>query len=147
MEINGLKLPHLFVEAIREGMLRRDIGSWELRDDVDAYGNPLESDLKGVYEDVETIARETEELPEYYAPDGFYGEPSEWENTPGYIPDIVDFSKIVCFGISGDGAPFCFDFRDDESNPSIIWWDDAYWRRVAPDFASFLKLFDLGRAA
>jgi hypothetical protein len=29
MEINGLKLPPLFVEAIREGVLRRGIGSWE----------------------------------------------------------------------------------------------------------------------
>ena len=147
MEINGLKMPHLFVEAIREGILRRDIGSWELRDNVDAYGNPLESELGEVYEDIETIVRETQELPKYYAPDGFYGEPSEEANEPGYIPDIVDFSKIVCFGTSADGAPFCFDFRDDESNPSIIWWDDVYWRRVAPDFASFLKLFDLGGAA
>jgi hypothetical protein len=147
MELNGLKLPHLFVEAIREGILRRDVGSWELRDDFDAYDNPLESELGEVYEAIETIARETEALPRDFTPDGYYGEPSEWEDAPGYIPDIVDFSKIVCFGISGDGAPFCFDFRGDEHNPSIVWWADAYWRRVAPDFASFLKLFDLGKAA
>lgn len=87
------------------------------------------------------------ELPKHFAPDGFYGEPSVEADAPGYIPDIVDFSKIVCFGISGDGAPFCFDFRDNESNPSVIWWDDVYWRRVAPDFASFLELFDISRAA
>lgn len=147
MEINGLKLPHLFVAAIREGILRRDVGSWELRDNVDAYGNPLESELGEVYADIETIIRETQELPKYYAPDGFYGEPNEEANELGYIPDILDFSKIVCFGISADGAPFCFDFRDDEDNPTIIWWDDAYWRRIAPDFASFLELFDLGRDA
>ena len=147
MTINGLKLPRLFVEAIRERVLRRGIGSWELREEVDAYGNPLESELGEVYEDFETIARETKELPKYFAPDGFYSEPSEWENAPGYIPDIVDFSKIVCFGLSGDGAPFCFDFRDDKDNPSIIWWADSNWRRVAPDFASFVRLFDLGLAA
>ena len=80
-------------------------------------------------------------------PDGYYGEPSEWQNEPRFIPDIVDFSKIVCFGMSADGAPFCFDFRDNLEQPSVIWWADAYWRRVAPDFDSFVALLDLDKDA
>ncbi len=62
---------------------------------------------------------------------------------PGAIPDIVDFRGVVCFGMSGDGAPFCFDSRERGTEPRVIWWDDVYWRVVAPDFASFLPLFDL----
>ncbi|MBL8019919.1 MAG: SMI1/KNR4 family protein [Leptospirales bacterium] len=57
------------------------------------------------------------------------------------IPDIVDFTHIVCFGTSGDGAPFCLDYRQDSSKPSVLWWDDIYWRRIAPDVDSFLELF------
>ena len=49
----------------------------------------------------------------------------------------------MCFGMSGDGAPFCFDSRERGTEPRVIWWDDVYWRVVAPDFASFLSLLDL----
>lgn len=147
MEINGLKLPSSFVETVRKGTLRRQIGTWWLREEVDAYGNHLESDLCEIYETEDALIRETGDLPKHFASDGYYGEPSEWQAEPGFIPDIVDFSKIVCFGMSGDGAPFCFDYRDNPEKPSIIWWADAYWRRVAPDFDSFIALLDLDKDA
>ncbi len=142
MEVNGLNLPLAFTEAIRKGVFHKRVHYWFLRKDVDAYGNPLESGLGDVFTEEEAIIRETNELPKHFASDGYYGAPSEWQNAPGYIPDIVDFSKIICFGFSGDGAPFCFDYRDDINNPSVIWWADAYWRRIAPDYSRFIALFD-----
>ena len=146
MEINGLKLPSSFVEILRERTLRRQIGTWWLREEVDAYGNKLESDLSEVYETEDALIRETGDLPKHFAPE-YFAESSEWQNEPGFIPDIIDFSKIVCFGMSGDGAPFCFDYRDNLEKPSIIWWADAYWRRVAPDFDSFVALLSLNEDA
>ena len=146
MEINGLKLPNSFVEVIHNHTLRREIGAWWLRE-VDAYGNHLDSDLGEIYETEDSIIQETKLLSKHFASDGYYGEPSEWQNEPGFIPDIVDFSKIVCFGMSGDGAPFCFDYRVNLEKPSVIWWADAYWRRVAPDFDLFVALLDLDRNA
>lgn len=143
MIINNLKLPISFVETLQKETLRRNIGCWDLREEVDAYGNHLESDLGELYETEDALIRETNLLPKGFEPNSYYGEPSESQDEPGFIPDIVDFSKIICFGISGDGAPFCFDYRDNLNEPSIIWWDDVYWRRIAPDFDSFLVLFDL----
>ncbi len=147
MEINGLKLPSLFVEILRKGTLQREIGSCNLRKEIDAYSNKLESDLGEIYKTEDALIRETNLLPKDFALDGCYGEPSEWRNEPGFIPDIIDFSKIICFGMSGDGAPFCFDYRDNIEKPTVIWWDDAYWRLVAPSFDSFLELFDLDKDA
>jgi hypothetical protein len=48
--------------------------------------------------------------------------------------------------MSGDCAPFRFDFREDEYNPSVIWWNDAWWLRIVPDYESFLELFDFIKA-
>ena len=98
-----------------------------------------------VYENEETILKETIELPKGFELNGYYGEPTdlnEAKDSPGFIADIVDFSQIVCFGIAGDGAPFCFDYREDLNNPSVIWWDDVYWRQIAPNYESFKTLFD-----
>jgi hypothetical protein len=117
-----------------------------LREEVDSYGNHLESDLSEIYETEDALIRETNDLPKHFAPE-YFVEPSEWQNEPGLIADIIDFSKIVCFGMSGDGAPFCFDYRDNLERPSVIWWADAYWRRVAPDFDSFIELLDLDEDA
>ena len=143
MEINELKLPALFVRNAHEGKFHREFGSWELKKKVDAFGNYLETEIGQVFIDIDSIIRETKDLPEHFAPDGFYGEPVEdGEKEPGFIPDIIDFSKIVCFAISGDGSCFCFDFREDKNNPSIIWWDDVYWRQIATNYETFIILFN-----
>jgi hypothetical protein len=145
MEINGLKLPAMFVQDIHEGKFQRVLGSWQLKENVNAFGNHLETEIGDVYEDPKSIIQETNLLPKHF-PSEFFVEPSEWQNQPGFIPDILDFSKIVCFGMSGDGAPFCFDFREDENNPSVIWWDDAWWVCIAPNYESFIELFDFSKA-
>lgn len=144
MEINGLKLPATFVRDIQEGKFQRVIGCWELKENVDAFGNHLETDIGDVYEDTKSIIRQTNDVGEDFTSYKLY-EPNEWDNKPGYIPYISDFSKVVCFGTSGDGADFCFDYRKDINNPSVIWWDDVYWRRIAPDYDSFIDLFDFSK--
>ena len=58
------------------------------------------------------------------------------------IPYIADFSQVVCFGFGSEGDPYCFDYREDRDQPSIIYWADAYWRRVAPDFETLLTLIE-----
>jgi hypothetical protein len=143
MVVNSLKLPASFVQALQEGKLRRKQGIRPLKQDLDAYGFELETELHIVFEDAEAIGEATKSLPRDFQPDGDYGGPGEWESSPGFVPDILDFAPIVCFGMSADGAPFCFDFRQDVHNPSIIWWEDAYWRRIAPNFEAFLDLFDV----
>jgi hypothetical protein len=143
VEINGLKLPASFLSAIHQDIFRREFGSWPLKQGMDAYGHPLETELAEVYVNREKILVATTELSEYWKPDGCYGAPGESADQPGFIPDIIDFSQIVSFGMSADGAPFCFDFRDDAERPSVIWWADVYWTRIAPDFEAFVELFDL----
>lgn len=146
MTVNGHRLPAAFVEAMASGSLRREVGAWRLRSDRDAYGRPLETELGEVYDTREAIERETARLPNGFEPNEDYGESRAETAGPGAIPDIVDFRGLLCFGVAGDGSPFCFDYRDAAGEPRVIWWDDVYWRIIAPDFDGFLSLFDLSDA-
>jgi hypothetical protein len=145
MTVNGHRLPTSFLQSLASNILTRNAGSWPLRSDRDAFGRPLETELAVVYSTPEEIERATADLLISFEPNGVYGESLPEMAGPGAIPDIVDFGGIVCFGEAGDGSPFCFDFRAGEPEPQVIWWDDVYWRVVAPNFASFLSLFDLTR--
>src|SRR6476660_7811009 len=122
MEINALTLPDGFVRDIRDGKFRKEIGDWDLKEDFDAFGNSLETEIGDVCESSESLLSETEVLWKYFVDEDPDGVPNEWENEPGYIPYIKDYSKIVWFASGGDGSPFCFDFRDALKNPSVIWW-------------------------
>jgi hypothetical protein len=145
MDINGLTLPNDFVADVAAGRFNRAKGSWPIREECDAYGNHLETELADVYDTSESIAHHTSELSIGFQPDGFYVRQEEEDNVnPGFIPDIFDFTQIVCFGTSSDAAPFCFDFRDDLTSPSVVWWDDCYWRCIAPNYKEFVDLFDMG---
>jgi hypothetical protein len=137
------ELPSLFAQWANEGRFERERGSWRLTRDVDAFGQPLETEIGEVYVDLDSIQQANESLPTGFKADGYYGEPDEKRaQQPGYIPDILRFESVICFAASGDGAPFCFDYRDQAKEPAVLWWDDWYWRRVAPDFESFVQLFD-----
>ena len=125
---------------------RRERGSWPPRSHRDAFGNPWEASLGDVYETIGDIERESDQLPRHFPPE--IGDiPELSSDAPGFIPYITDFGRILTFAISGDGAPYCFDYRANADLPSIIWWDDAYWRCVAPDFVTFLDLFDLNQSS
>lgn len=143
MQINGHSLPESFVAAVKSRGLCRKVGSWALKDSVDSFGNKFEAELGRVFSSEEEISLETAKLNKFFQSDGCYGEESEYSEEPGFIRDITDFSDIVAFAISGDGAPFCFDYRNDMNQPEIIWWDDVYWRKVSDDYDEFIALFEI----
>jgi hypothetical protein len=146
MEINGLKLPSAFVQDLQRGHLHRQRGSWELKKNESAYDEPLETELSHVFESLSRIQKETDELPEGYTSlsvEDVAGYTDACGIQVGEISYIWDFSHIVCFAVAGDGAPFCFDYREDPQEPRVIWWADAYWQRVAPNYTSFIQLFDI----
>lgn len=146
IEINGLKLPTNFVEDLQNGRLHVSVGSHQLRKEKNAWDEPLETELGWVFEDVNQIQKETDKLPEGYT---FLSVEEVEDYTklfgvqPGEIAYFWDFSKVVCFAMAGDGAPFCFDFRDNEEEPSVIWWADDHWQRIAPNYETFMGLFEI----
>jgi hypothetical protein len=108
---------------------------------VDAYGNPWYADLE-IYPTPAVIERQNRLIEENMRMDPNTPRPGGPGHCPGFIPYIDDYSQIVCFGASGSGEPYCFDFRDNPDKPSIIKWDDVYWTRIAPDFESLLTLLE-----
>jgi hypothetical protein len=146
MIVNGHQLPASLVRVLDSGWLRREVGSWPLKQNRDSFGNRLETELGEVFELVARISQETAALPAEFPPDQI---PDTWPREvtgPGAIPDIRDFSLVVCFAVAGGGEPFCLDYREAPDRPAVIWWDDCYWRKVSPDFDAFLDLFDLSAA-
>lgn len=146
MKINSLTLPSAFVQDLQSGRFVRERGSWQLRQDENAYGEPLNTSLGQVFADADCIQKETDELAQGYT-NLSAEEVEEYTEMfgvmPGEVPYFWDFSRVVCFAIAGDGAPFCFDFREDEQEPVVIWWADSYWQRVAPNCEAFIRLFDI----
>lgn len=126
MKIRNLNLPKEMITAIQTGLLRRDVGSWQLKTDCDSYGYLLETELGEFYESEQPIINATKQLSSDFVIDGVYGVYGDGSlpDYPGAIQDITDFRYIICFGSSGDGAPFCLDYRSSIEDPSVIWWDD-----------------------
>lgn len=146
MEINGLKLPDTFAQDVRSGRLRREQGSWELRKDESAYGEPLQTELGRVFDHLDLIQKETDELPKgftFLSTEDAEGYTKLYGIATGEVPYFWNFTKIVCFAVAGDGAAFCFDFRENEQQPTVIWWNDSYWQRIAPNYEAFIQLFDI----
>lgn len=143
MVVNGLTLPTSFVEFIGNPNVP---DRWVLKEQVDAYGNEFQSELR-LLRDVKTMEAGAEALPELFeaqvraTPDELQQMDADGANQPGFVPYLVDFSQVVWFGDGHEDSPFCFDFRDSPREPSIIYWDDVYWRRVAPDFEAFMDLY------
>ena len=141
MQINGMDLP---VEYIAFAARYRDAAGFcnlRLKEELDSFGRVLQTELAHIYTDAVELTARTAQLGAYFVCDGCYGEPGSGSAGPGAMPDIVDFTGIICFGMAGDGSPFCFDFRGARSAPSVIVWDDDYWRTIANSFEDFLLLF------
>lgn len=143
MIVNDLTIPDSFAAALASKQLKRAKGSWQLRKEQDCYGHLLETEIGQVHDTVKKIEAATESLAVQFQPNEYYGKSTEALAGPGFIPDILDFSQLLCFGIAGGGEPFCFDYREDAFEPSVIWWDDVYWRKIAPDFDRFIFLFKI----
>jgi hypothetical protein len=137
MTVSGLQLPASFVRFFGEHRYT----NWDLKGKADAYGNPLQADFMP-HSTIERMEQKTAKLSQYFGPAHPPVAPCYQE--PGFLFDITDFSKIACFGRTVGGAPFCFDFRENPDEPSVIFHDDLYarWRRIAPDFDSFIGLFE-----
>lgn len=141
MQMNGLDLP---VEYVAFAARYRDAEGFcnlRLKEELDSFGGVLQTELAQIYTDVVELTAQTAKLGACFVGDGCYGEPGSGSAGPGAIPDIVDFTEIICFGMAGDGSQFCFDFRGARSAPSVIVWDDDYWRKISNSFEDFLLLF------
>jgi hypothetical protein len=161
MTINGLKLPDDFVALIdrpkplihwdpKEGNL-----AWTYKGgEGNRYWVPNSDsesddwlDSLQLFESLSEVEEETNNLPvtfhvAEYTPEEIEEGNARYAHLPGFLPFITDFSKIVYFGNTASREAFCFDYRENAGEPSIIHWDDAYWRRFAPDFSSFMSLFE-----
>ena len=137
-----MRVPDAFLHAVSTGLVADGTVLYP-PGAVDAYGHPLVLGLAQLYREPRAIVQATLRVAVGFEADAWYG-----ERTPpvaGAIPDVVDFSRILCFGSSLEGEPFCFDYREQASDPSVICWDgDALsWRRIAPDVQAFLNIFGL----
>jgi hypothetical protein len=67
MEVNGLKLPASLVRLIRDGKAPgQNLVEWRLKKKRDAYGRPWDGRIFRFYEDEQTMAQRTAELPEFF---------------------------------------------------------------------------------
>jgi hypothetical protein len=161
MTVNGLKLPDAFVALIEQPELpirwlaKGDPEAWIYKGgegglywipkgdaDCDASLPDLE-----LFKSLAEVELHTKRLPitmhvaDYLPEEIAKGDALE-AHLPGFLPFITDFSKIVHFGDSDTGAPYCFDYRENADEPGILHWNDAYWRRFAPHFDFFMSLFE-----
>lgn len=145
MVVNGFELPETFVqllEAIRRGEAPRE---WELKEDVDAYGQPWDLTdrwipLQILYYPKE-IQAERNRMLSGFLHEGRFSHLPRYAQQPGYLADFTGVANFVPFGQSSEGlTTYAFDFGTDPKEPSVVYWDQ-YWRRVAPNFQAFKELF------
>jgi SMI1/KNR4 family protein SUKH-1 len=159
--VNGLKLPAAFVALIDrpqpivwwipKGGRKRWIYKggedglyWIPTSDTDS-DDGLESLL--LLWSLTEVEEKTNRLPvafhiAEYTPEEIAKMDARSAHKPGFLPFITDFSQIVRFGSMGEDEDCCFDYRENGDEPSIIRWNEAYWRREAPNFDAFISLFD-----
>ena len=66
---------------------------------------------------------------------------------PNLSQTPTDYSQLVCFGQNGEGDSFYYlDYRGSHEEPSVILQEEGAWRRVAPSFEEFIRLFEPARA-
>jgi SMI1/KNR4 family protein SUKH-1 len=144
MEVYGFQLPAAFVQLQRDIRERNLDSIWVQKNRVDAFGRPWEVSDITFADAIEEIKEDIDFLRQCFRQGGFH-QIEQARNAPGFVADFTDVSKLVWFGRMATGDPYCFDFGNDPEKPSIIFWETApgfcYWRRVAPDFESFIALF------
>ena len=141
MKVKDQVLPEAYVAFASKHQVSGGFCNLRLKSDQDSFGNSLETELAQIYVSESELVAKSEKLKEEFVCDGYYGEPGDVNEGPGAIAGITDFSQIVCFGMAGDGSPFCFDFRKHHNEPPVIWWDDDHWRKISNSFEDFIDLF------
>ena len=57
---------------------------------------------------------------------------------------VAKCEGILCFGDFGVDSQLCLDYGQSPDDPPIIWLDNAgVWQKLAPNFESFLALFEI----
>lgn len=146
MVVNGLTLPASFEQFISRP--NASYTDWLPKENRDAYGNDWRTFPMEVFTDPANMDGWSAALP------GDLRVASETEeqvaernaaaaDRPGFIPWITDFSRIIQFAKNSTGEAYCFDFRDDPQRPSVIYLNEWYWWRVAPDFDTFESILEL----
>lgn len=141
MQMNGMDLPIEYVAFTARYRNAAGFCNLRLKEELDSFGNVLQTELAHIYMDEVELTAQTAQLEAFFTGDGCYGEPGSGSAGPGAIADIVDFTEVICFGMAGDGSQFCLDYRGARSAPSVILWDDDYWRKISNSFEDFLLLF------
>jgi hypothetical protein len=143
MEVNGFRLPADYAQLCEASQRGEAPDEWVLRDNLDAYGHPWENAGLVLYEDPELMAVETRALERMFREeDRFQHDEEMCRNEPGFIEDFTGIDHYLRIGVSNVGEVYCLDFGADPKEPSVVYWDgEGYWRRVAPDFRSFIALF------
>jgi hypothetical protein len=136
MTVNNLPLPDTLVRFLNEGQIQ-----WMQKGKIDVYGKEFDLRDLELFPDLETIEVETAELHKRFKP-GYEKEAGGLPDSLGFIPYILDFSKIVAFAPVPTGDIFCLDYRGNLQQPSVVFWHDVFWRGVAPSFDSFIDLFE-----
>jgi hypothetical protein len=140
MTVNGFELPEAFVKLVEATQRDEAPSAWELKEDVDTSGEPWENAGLELYTDPERIAEDTRRLHRLFRRGQWLEQDEEACYEPGFIEDFTGVSHFVRFGSNAVGGVFCFDFGGDPKEPSVVTWD-TYWRRVAPNFETFIELF------
>jgi hypothetical protein len=142
MTVNGFELPAAFVQLSKATERGEAPDRWGLKENVDAYGQPWENYGVEILTDPKEIADDTCWLERKYREDHGFRNSIEARGAPGFINDFTGVSHFVRFATSPTGEFYCFDFGGDPREPSVVYWDTGgYWRRLAPNFSSFLALF------
>jgi hypothetical protein len=164
MTVNGLRLPDAFValidrpEPLTDWVLKGGDQAWIYKGGEgglywipsgDAFdsADPLWCLSTYRFKSLAEIEEATGKLPvTFHVAEYTAEEIAEWDaeyaHLPGFLPFISDFSRIVYFCDNGMAEALCFDYRQNPDEPSVIHWDEAYWRRFAPNFDYFISLFE-----
>lgn len=116
-----------------------------LKNGVDQFGLPLETELNILYRTQAEILAASASLADDFAPDEDAPDDEGAENAENarLVRSPIDFEQLLNFGLDGAGSHFCMDFSQG-GPPRIIFWDDALlaWRVIAQDVQGFFDLFD-----
>jgi hypothetical protein len=132
MEINGNKIPEIY---LNHRMTKNEL------DIIFKKSTGLSLDVAWFYTSEHDLQEATDQLKKHFPFDDALEDLSS-KNGYEYLEYINDFTKIVSFAYSGDGAVYCFDFRSFLDKPSVIWWDDIAWLKLADTVEGFFEMLE-----
>ena len=142
--INGLPLPPLFLECIRDGRWRHP-GDKQLQRIIPFFHGPVDflSDLESMRQESSGKLADIPQMAEF-----FYESRGSASDTPVLLPwlDADQAVFIAANRISGDDIGIAPPPRSSRSDPRVVANDwhtrpnGCLWREVAPTFSAFLGM-------